>query len=93
MGKVESWTDVDYAQAAIDMLPGTVEEIEEFLPQQKIKNQWVNHSCPIERWVSKWTDGRVWTAWIAVEVGRDGEEVELPVAVCDYILAVDRKAL
>ena len=49
---MKEWTDVDYAQAAIDMLPGTVEEIEEFMRVQGIKNRTTpfitrSRSCPI----------------------------------------------
>ncbi len=62
MGKdIAEWTDVDYAQAAIDMLPnGSVEEIAEFLRAQKIKGQLPDTQpcvgCPIAQWVNKWID-------------------------------------
>lgn len=54
------WTDLDYAQAAIDMLPGSVEEMAVFLRAQKIKGvPSDSHSCPIAQWVRKWTGGHV----------------------------------
>lgn len=50
------WTDLDYAQAAIDMLPGSVEEIAEFLRVNKVEGR--SHSgwnCPVANWVHRWT--------------------------------------
>lgn len=53
---IESWTDVEYAQAAIDMLPGTVEEIKAFLRREGITGRRMSGTmCPIARWVQKWT--------------------------------------
>lgn len=55
---IENWTDVDYAQAAIDMLPGSVEEIEEFLRVNGIKRAGRRgDTCPIAVWVKRWTGG------------------------------------
>lgn len=87
------WTDLDYAQAAIDMLPGTVEEIEEFLERQGIKNKRVylrSSTCPIAQWVQRWTGNPAsYVAWHYVEVG--GEQMQLPDPVSDYILYADRQ--
>lgn len=53
---MREWTDQEYAQAAIDMLPGSVEEIVEFLRVHKIKGESIRaFDCPIARWVQKWT--------------------------------------
>lgn len=88
------WTDVDYAQAAIDMLPGTVEEIEEFLRAQGIKNKPSpmrfsrSRSCPIALWVSKWTDTPAGAGFSFVNV--DGESFLIPESVRDYIIYADR---
>ena len=89
---MKSWTDVDYAQAAIDMLPGTVEEIEEFMRVHKIKGQ-PNSSrlCPVANWMMRWTGG-------AVSVGFDTggpltalERVAIPEAVREFIYKFDDK--
>lgn len=46
---IDSWTDLDYAQAAIDMLPGSVEEIAEFLRDQGIQQvpKYSANNCPV----------------------------------------------
>lgn len=58
MGKshgIADWTDLDYAQAAIDMLPGTVGEIVRTLRANEIKGHRSDaHHCPIARWVNRW---------------------------------------
>ena len=88
MGKgIETWTDVDYAQAAIDMLPGTVEEIKAFMPAQKVSNRWVGCLCPIDQWVNKWTDSGCWTTHTGV--GTHTGYVHLPIPVREYIDWVD----
>lgn len=53
---MREWTDLDYAQAAIDMLPGSVEEIVEFLKREGITGyKWSGTHCPIAHWIQKWT--------------------------------------
>lgn len=55
---MREWTDLDYAQAAIDMLPGTVEEMREFFINQGIKGDRGNpFQCPLARWVVRWVGG------------------------------------
>lgn len=44
---MREWTDIDYAQAAIDMLPGSVEEIAAFLRDHKVRGERRSaFSCP-----------------------------------------------
>lgn len=53
---MREWTDTEYAQAALDMLPGGVEEIAAFLRTHKIKGERTRaFDCPIANWVRKWT--------------------------------------
>ena len=91
---MKEWTDVDYAQAAIDMLPGTVEEIEAFMKTHGIKNRTTpfitrSRSCPVAQWVSRWTDGKAGAGFSFVNV--DGEGFSIPEPVRDYIIYADRK--
>lgn len=88
---IKNWTDKDYAQAAIDMLPGSVEEIEEFLRAQRIPSKWVGLECPIRRWVEKWTDGQAGAGWENVHVYTPNSLLPTPEPVQAYILYVDRK--
>ena len=93
MGKVESWTDVDYAQAAIDMLPGTVEEIDAFMKTHGIKNRTPitiprSLDCPLAQWVSRWTEVKTHVGFSWVTMG--GESLPLPESVRDYIIYADR---
>lgn len=92
--RLDEWTDLDYAQAAIDMLPGSVEEIEEWMKMHGIKNTY-NHprtkNCPIAQWVNKWTGG----GWIGVfeyaEPFRgDGDRVRYPRIIIEYVNHADR---
>lgn len=88
---MKEWTDLDYAQAAIDMLPGSVEEIEEFLKAQRLRGiDQGAYNCPVAKWVSRWTGERsasgVWQCW----PNDDAEEVRLPRPVSDFVLAFDR---
>lgn len=85
-------TDVEYAQAAIDMLPGTVEEIVEFLAAQKIESKWIGCKCPITRYVDKWVDGNTGMGTFTlslyqrhVHMGR----LDVTPAVRDYVRYVD----
>ena len=93
----KEWTDVDYAQAAIDMLPGTVEEIEEFLRVHGIKNQPTHprsHTCPIAQWINKWAGvAYISTGWDEVYLGADASTdvyVSLPEYVGDFIQYADK---
>lgn len=53
---VEEWNTYDYALAAIDMLPDNPEGIANFLRDQGIWGAGRGgSSCPIARWVQKWT--------------------------------------
>ena len=52
---MREWTDVDYAQAAIDMLAG--EDIYLFLQQQGISGG--SYPSRLVRWVTRWTDTNV----------------------------------
>ena len=93
---MKEWTDIDYAQAAIDMLPGTVEEIEEFLRAQGIKNkkapdwrEFRSRSCPVAQWVNKWTEASTGVGFsFATVTGQD--PILLPESVRDYIIYADR---
>ena len=93
MGKgIESWTDVDYAQAAIDMLPGTVEEIDAWMKNYRIKNNPGVHPrsahCPIAQWIRRWTNTEViHVGFSYVQV--DGAEVRVPDHITRYIYAID----
>ncbi len=95
MTSIESWTDVDYALAAIDMLPDTVEEIVEFLRVHGIRG--TSHSaeqCPIALWVQRWTGndypGGEWVTCNRVVVGRSDEiDVPTPVSVHDFVVEYD----
>lgn len=89
------WTDLDYAQAAIDMLPGSVEEGIKFLRAQKIQNKRSvsrtgrSSTCPISQWVRKWTDtNNVYTGWSNTYVRN--EALKLPKHVQELILELDR---
>jgi hypothetical protein len=79
-------TDLEYAQAAIDMLPGSVEEIDAFLRAQKILPRWKNGYCPIERWVGKWT-GEENPAVGHLTIAGD---IPTPTEVSAYMFWVDR---
>ena len=100
MGKgIENWTDVDYAQAAIDMLPGTVEEIEEFLRAQGIQNKRTyprSQTCPIARWINKWAGvAYIGAGWDEAYLGADTSTevyVNLPEYVGDFIQYADKTA-
>ena len=90
---MKDWTDVEYAQAAIDMLPGTVEEIEEFMKVHGIKNRTPitiprSLDCPLAQWVSKWTGIKPSVGFSWVTLG--GESLPLPESVRDYIIYADR---
>lgn len=79
---MSEWTDVDYAQAAIDMLPEDVEEIKEFLKRQGVRNSKINssnicHTCPIAQWVGKWTDAPVDVGYSHIYECRPDENVLL----------------
>lgn len=101
MGKgIENWTDVDYAQAAIDMLPGTVEEIREMLANQGITRSKrgvpIIKGCPVGQWVNRWTDHPAavnhFTAhpfYLGGGLG-GGWSVSLPDPVQEFILEFDR---
>lgn len=89
---MSDWTDIDYAQAAIDMLPGSVDEIEEFLRDQKIKSVWQGGICPVNRWVEKWTDWHAYVGFSTLSTKLSGSTVQLPEPVREYILKVDRKS-
>lgn len=90
---MREWTDIEYAQAAIDMLPGTVEEIVVFLRGEGIVGQ-PNHgtSCPIARWVQKWT-GRPDSYMGHYNVYPcgypTGHDVPVPLAVTDFVYLFD----
>jgi hypothetical protein len=91
----KEWTDKDYAQAAIDMLPGTVEEIAEFLRVHEIVgSRWSAHRCPIAQWVQKWTGDSEWVTPGRVVsdsvIEDDWEwEIENPPAVQGFIRRYD----
>ncbi len=95
---IASWTDIDYAQAAIDMLPdGSVEEIAEFLKVQRVKSVSVDKTkycttCPIAQWVNKWTDNIVLVGFGCVELGARSTgytEIPLPMPAQRFILEYD----
>lgn len=95
---IASWTDVDYAQAAIDMLPGTVEEIEEFLAAQKIGPtcRRDGNRCPIAKWVIKWTGHVVYAGTYNVYMGEhvgQGQMIPYPEPVWRFISRYDSKSL
>ena len=86
------WTDRDYAQAAIDMLPETVEEIDELMRVHGIKNkkaQWRSTTCPVAQWVRKWTGGRD-SVNFDYATGEWGS-VYIPYAVREYIFHADKQ--
>ena len=93
---IENWTDIDYAQAAIDMLPGTVEEIRAMLADQGIKRSKpgvsIVRGCPIGQWVNKWTDRPAAVNHDeAHPVYYPGDyQVVLPNPVQEFILEYDR---
>lgn len=83
-------TDLEYAQAAIDMLPGSVEEIDVFLRAHKIKPTWKCGQCPIDRWLSKWVDHGYPTTYTTLfEAMVYQGRISLPAPVSDYIAWVD----
>ena len=91
MGK--EWTDVDYAQAAIDMLPGTVEEIDAWMKVHGIKNLPPGNGarscvCPIAQWIRRWT-GTESTAGYEYAAAVLGQVIALPKPVQQYILWAD----
>lgn len=53
---MREWTDKDYAQAAIDMLPDAPEEIGTFLKVHRVPIPNYRTSSPISGWVRRWTD-------------------------------------
>lgn len=92
---MNEWTDIDYAQAAIDMLPESVEGIAEFLQAQGIRGI-PNSStrCPISLWVEKWMGRTASTG--ADQTGpitSGNPRIDLPTHVREFILAVDRKQI
>lgn len=84
---MREWTDVDYAQAAIDMLPETVEEIVEFLRAQGEPSKWTDHGCPIGRWLRRWVDGRANSGYSTYRVGTSNHN--MPAHVQEYVRYVD----
>src|SRR5688572_26310225 len=96
---MREWTDLDYAQAAIDMLPGSVEEMRWFLKDQGIKGHRTNprdrcRTCPIAQWVNKWTDVAVLVQLeeMVPEAWDRGNnwDLTLPVHVSEFIEEFDR---
>lgn len=88
---MRTWTDTDYAQAALDMLPGSVEEIAVFLRAHKIKGERGEmHGCPIARWVQKWTGNPRSGTYSAGTWPNDSlDKMPNPPAVRDFISAYD----
>ena len=95
---MREWTDVDYAQAAIDMLPGSVEEIDLFLSTQDLgpTRQRDGNRCPVARWVSKWVGHTVYAGTYSVYMGEsvgEGEGVGYPESVWRYVARYDTNTL
>ena len=88
---MEVWTDRDYAQAALDMLPGSVEEIAVLLRAHGIKGEAGRaFSCPIARWVQKWTGNpKSATFSMCTWLNDFHDHVPNPPAVRDFIHAYD----
>jgi hypothetical protein len=82
------WSDADYAQAALDMLPDTAEEIAEFFLVQGINGErrkcW---SCPVAVWLERWTGRLVEVGWSQAYVG--DEVLALPQAAAKFISRFD----
>ncbi len=91
---IKEWTDLDYARAALDLLPETPEDIARFLRVHGIhgrrpENGW---TCPIAKWVHRWTDTE------AILIGRyrfaiNDAEYPLPRSVKDFIHMYDFEGL
>lgn len=96
MGKgIESWTDVDYAQAAIDILPETVEEIDAWMTTHKIQNTKIHPravTCPIAQWIRRWTDTNA-TAMGRTYATVNGEIIPVPIEITKYVQYSDRLLL
>lgn len=92
---IDSWTDLDYAQAAIDMLPGSVEEIAEFMAAQRITNKWADLAgsteCPLTRWIVKWVGyGGIGRNHVYLTPELDTKKrIRLPEAAVEYTRWVD----
>lgn len=90
---IASWTDVDYAQAAIDMLPGTVEEIVEWMRVHRIENKWQTprtSTCPVVQWINKWTEAEWVGLFKTAYIPRTSSEIVYPNAVVRYVEYADR---
>lgn len=97
---MKEWTDLDYAQAAIDMLPGSVEEIVTHMRANRIilSQSWTDGwSCPVAQWVHRWTgEDNSFVTGTRVESGGVWHPVKwavLPQPVRDFIDAYDNKRL
>lgn len=88
---MREWTDLDYAQAAIDMLPGSVEEIEEWMKLHEVKGVANSHTrCPVAKWTERWTGKQMSIGVEDMRVRYEEAKLPLPEPVTLYIMAVDR---
>lgn len=72
---IKGWTDREYVEAALDMLPEDVEEVGRFLRRQgvresKVEMRAVCATCPIAQWVNKWTDREAYVGYNIVSSDR-----------------------
>lgn len=90
---IANWTDKNYAQAAIDMLPDDPYAIGPFLARQEVQARGRRDACecPINQWVSKWIDGQCITNALAVHKVDDenGWFVSIPEPVSRFIARFD----
>lgn len=87
-------TDLDYAQAAIDMLPESVDEIAAFFRVHKIKGRRQSaFHCPIANWVMRWTDTQKVSVATFVYVGDHDNPIKSTKAMTDFMYAFDSKRI
>lgn len=87
---IENWTDRDYVQAALDMLPDDVEDIKAFLKTQRVKGApRDSYYCPIAQWIMRWTDHSADTNYKGVLINNQKKRIPLPFEASDFIYALD----
>lgn len=95
MTGIKDWTDKDYAEAALDMLPGSVEEIVELFRTHNLKNNYGASDCPLAQWVKKWTGGNDWATCLYVYSGSRKYEFKLAhhSAINQFVIGFDNRQI
>lgn len=88
---IADWTDLDYAQAAIDMLPGTVEEIRTFFVTEEVTGLRCGAQlCPVAIWLARWTGQPMSVGVGAFRFAKSGDRHPIPYVVQQFVSQFDR---